>query len=48
ARGSLSELETQILLGERIKYYNQSQTAAALELCGEIQKMLSKMINTLK
>ena len=48
ARGSLSELETQILLGEQIEYYNQSQTAAALELCGEIQKMLSKMINTLK
>ncbi|MBR3149599.1 MAG: four helix bundle protein [Eubacterium sp.] len=47
ARGSLSELETQIILAQRINYLDKSQTEKALNLCDEIQKMLSAMINRL-
>lgn len=47
ARGSLSELETQILLAQRINYFNDEQTKPLLSLCDEIQKMLSAMINRL-
>ena len=48
ARGSLTELETQIILAQRINYFNDNQIEPAINLCNEIQKMLSAMINRLQ
>ncbi len=47
ARGSVSELETQLLLCQSINYLTDEQIESALGICNELQKMLSKMINTL-
>ena len=47
SRGSVSELETQLLLCREIGYFSQEQIESQMSLCDEIQKMLSKMINTL-
>ena len=47
SRGSVSELETQLLLCHDIGYFSQEQIESQLSLCDEIQKMLSKMITTL-
>ena len=44
ARGSAAELETQLLIGVRLKYLNDIQCENALNLCNEILKMLSTMI----
>lgn len=39
ANGSLNELETQILIGQRLNYLSLSQVEAVLPLVSEIQKM---------
>lgn len=44
ARGSAAELETQLLIGVRLKYLNDTQCENALNLCNEILKMLSTMM----
>ena len=44
ARGSTAELETQLLIAIRLKYFTEFQSNNALNLCNEILKMLSKMI----
>ncbi len=43
ARGSLAEVETQILLAIRFGYINQSQADKALRLREEISRMLAAM-----
>ena len=47
ARGSKSEVETQLLLCVKLDYLEQSETEAALGLCTEIGKMLTVMISKL-
>jgi four helix bundle protein len=47
ARGSLQEMETQILIGERLAYLNGEQTAAVLDLSAEVGRMLSGLYNSL-
>ena len=44
ARGSNSEVLTQLLICERIEYLSKQQTEKALLMCDEIGKMLNAMI----
>ena len=46
AKGSLSELETQLIICQRIQYLTSEQTEKAISLCDEIRRMLSKLIQT--
>lgn len=47
ANGSLKELETQLILLNRLKYVTQLQSKPIWKLSQEVGKMLYKMINTL-
>ena len=44
AKGSMAELETQVLLCVRMNYLQQEQTEQIMALCDEIGKMLSTLI----
>ena len=48
AKGSLGELETQIMLCERLGYLKNDKTADLLGQCEEIGKMLSGLISKLQ
>ncbi|MBR0413873.1 MAG: four helix bundle protein [Clostridia bacterium] len=48
ASGSLAELETQMLLAVRLKYYNEEQLQALFDLCKEIGKLLNALIARIK
>lgn len=48
ARGSLYEVETQLILAHQVDYLTAEQIQPSLDLCEEIRKMLSKMITTLQ
>ena len=43
ARGSIAELETQLLLGERIGYWKSDELTKSFDLITEIRKMLTKI-----
>ena len=47
AKGSLAELETQILICERLGYMNKVQIEQINPLCSEIGKMLNTLRNKL-
>ncbi len=44
ARGSLSELETQITLAVRVDRLNRAETMVAWDLCQEVGKMLTALM----
>jgi four helix bundle protein len=48
AQGSLTELETQLLLSIRLKYLQEPDASQALALCDEIGRMLNTMRTKLK
>ena len=48
AQGSLKELETHLILAERVKAAPKGSTASLLEDADQIGKMLRSLINTLK
>ena len=48
AKGSLSELETQLLICVRLKYFSESDIETSLSLSNEIDKMLTTLILKLK
>lgn len=48
AKGSIAELETQILLCQRIKYMTQEQTMTALNLVERVAKMISALGKALR
>ena len=48
ARGSVSEVETQLLICVRLDYFTQEDIEATLKLCDEIGRMLTSMIKKLK
>ncbi len=48
SRGSVSELETQIMLCERISYLDSTQLELAQSFCIEIDKMLNSLIRKIK
>ena len=41
ARGSLAELRTQLQICHRLKYFSESESEYALNLCAEIYKILN-------
>ena len=48
ARGSVAEVETQLLLCERLDFLTQEDNLSALELCDEIGRMLTSMMKKLR
>ena len=47
AKGSLGELETQIMLCERLEYLRKEKTDQLIGQCVEIQRMISGLISSL-
>lgn len=45
AKGSVAEVETQIMIGTRQNYFSDTDAEHALRLCDEIGKMLTKLIS---
>jgi four helix bundle protein len=48
ARGSLRELETQLLLGVRVDAFSQADIAEPLLVAAEVGRMLSKLSSSLR
>ena len=48
ARGSKAELETQLLICEKVGYLKETDISEAMNLLTEIGKMLTSLINNLK
>jgi len=48
SRGSLAELETQVLIAQRRSYLRESQAAELLKQADEVGRILSGLINSLK
>ncbi len=48
AKGSLGELETQIMICERLDYLKKEQTQKLYNQCIEIGKMLNGLINSMQ
>ena len=47
AKGSLSELETQLILAQRLKYISEEKLIEVIELTNEIGKMISGLRKSL-
>lgn len=47
ARGSLLEIETQILIAQRLGYITQPASDSLLELAGELGRMLNSLIQSM-
>lgn len=48
ARGSLSELETQLQICVKLNYITEQRAENTLKLCNEVGKMLTNLIKTLR
>ena len=48
ARGSLTELKTQLLICQRLNYFSEAESEFALNLCIEIYKILNTFISKLR
>jgi len=48
ARGSLLELETQILIGERLTYLTSARAEALLKISTELGRMLNSLIQSIR
>src|ERR1039458_8114098 len=48
SRGSLAELETQVLIAQRRNYLSESQAAELLRRANEVSRILSGLINSLE
>lgn len=48
ARGSQNELETQLQVCVRLKYFSESEATVALGLCDELNRMLNTLITSLR
>jgi len=48
AHGSLREIETQILIAQRLAYFNATQTETLLADCSEVGKLLNGLIRSIK
>ena len=46
AKGSVSEIETQLLICVRLKYLTNQQTESVLAVCDEIRRMLTYIITS--
>ena len=47
SRGSLQELETQLLLAQRLNFAVESDVQSLLSLCDEVSRLVSGLINAL-
>ena len=47
ARGSLQELETQLLLAQRLTFASESEVPSLLSLCDEVSRLVSGLMNSL-
>jgi four helix bundle protein len=47
ARGSLAEVETQLIIAERLNYINETQVIKIMAIHAEVSKMLSALITKL-
>jgi four helix bundle protein len=47
-RGSLLELETQILIAEQLRYISSAQTNALVHLSAEVGRMLNALIESIR
>ena len=48
SRGSLAELETQVLIAEKLGYINQEEKNCILNDCYEIGKMINGLLKSIK
>jgi len=48
ARGSLLELETQILIAAKLNYMTDENAESVLELSGEIGRMLNSLVESIR
>jgi len=48
AAGSLAELETQLLLAERLQYVSSDQVDALIKQVAEVGKLMNGLINSLR
>jgi len=48
ARGSLLEIETQILIAQRLGYVSQASADSSLALAGELGRMLNSLIQSIR
>ena len=48
ARGSLSEVETQVLIANNLDYLNQNETTQLLDLASEVGRILNGLITSMK
>lgn len=48
SRGSLAEIETQLMIAQRRNYLSESQAADLLKRADEVNRILSGLINSLK
>ncbi|MGB8061414.1 MAG: four helix bundle protein [Candidatus Sulfotelmatobacter sp.] len=48
SRGSLAELETQVIIAQRRNYLSEDQAADLLKRADEVSRILSGLINSLK
>ena len=48
SRGSLAELETQLLIAQRRKYLSDARASLLLKLADELSRILSGLINSLR
>lgn len=48
ARGSCSEVETQIVIAKELKFGSEEQLKKAEELCKEVGKMLGAVMKSLR
>ena len=48
ARGSQTELETQLQICVRLKYLSEDEAMVALNLCDELNRMLNALMNSLR
>ena len=48
AKGSLAELETQIIISEKLKFINTNQSTSILNSCHEIGRMINGLLTKIK
>lgn len=48
ARGSLLELETQILIAEQLKFISRAQMTALVQMSAEVGRMLNALIESIR
>ncbi len=47
AYGSIKEVETQVLISERLRYINSNRSDELVEMTGEIARLISGLMNSL-